>query len=192
MGLITKQQLSNVTNYRKVNFSKGLGAPAILNESFDLNKTYDIFLSHSYIDKEEVASLKIYLETFSLSVYIDWIDDYQLNRNSVTKETARRIKERMKNCKSLLYAFSENTILSKWMPWELGYFDGFKGRVAVLPISNSTTDNFKGTEYVGLYPYITHNKISGTEKEALWVRENTNNYIIMEQWLNGQNPFNRK
>lgn len=192
MGLITKQQLSNVTNYRKVNFSKGLGAPAILNESFDLNKTYDIFLSHSYIDKEEVASLKIYLETFSLSVYIDWIDDYQLNRNSVTKETAKRIKERMKNCKSLLYAFSENTILSKWMPWELGYFDGFKGRVAVLPISNSTTDNFKGTEYVGLYPYITHNKISGTEKEALWVRENTNNYIIMEQWLNVQNPFNRK
>jgi len=191
MGLITKQQLSKVTDHRKVHFSSGLGAVALLNESFNINKSYDIFLSHSYLDKEEIASLKIFLESFKLSVYVDWIDDHQLNRENVTKETAVRIRERMKNCKSLIYAFSENSINSKWMPWELGYFDGLKTRVAVLPISNSITDNFRGTEYVGMYPYITHNKISGSLDEALWIRENTNKYVIIDSWLKGQNPINR-
>lgn len=193
MSLITKELLNRVTNYRKVNLSKskGLGAPAILNESFNIKKEYDVFLSHSYLDKEQIASLKIYLEDFGLSVYIDWIDDYQLDRGKVSKETAIRIRERMKNCKSLIYAFSKNSSLSKWMPWELGYFDGIKGKVAVLPITENETDSFVGTEYLGIYPYVTQNKIAGSEDYALWIRENINKYVIIESWLQGFNPISR-
>lgn len=191
MSLITKRLLNNVTNYRRVNLNKGLGAPSILNESFNFRKEYDIFLSHSYLDKEQIASLKIYLEDFGFSVYVDWIDDYQLNRGNVTKETAIRIRERMKKCKSLIYAFSKNSNLSKWMPWELGYFDGIKGRVAVLPIVENETDNFSGMEYLSLYPYVTQNKIANTEKYALWIRENINKYVIIDSWLKGVNPTMR-
>ncbi|PKQ46073.1 TIR domain-containing protein [Confluentibacter flavum] len=191
MSLITKDLLSRVTNYRKVNFSKELDTPEILNESFSINKKYDIFLSHSYLDKDEIASLKIYLEDFGFSVYIDWIEDYQLNRNSVTKETAKIIKYRMQNCKSLVYAFSRNSSLSKWMPWELGYFDGYKGLVAVLPISDYESDNFSGSEYLGIYPYITQNKIEGTDNYKLWIRENLNKYVMMDYWLTGTDPILR-
>tara|TARA_R110002050_G_scaffold293609_2_gene450209 strand:+ start:261 stop:839 length:579 start_codon:yes stop_codon:yes gene_type:complete len=191
MSLITKDLLSRVTRHREVNFSKGLGAPQILNESFNIDKEYDIFLSHSYLDKEEIASLKIYLEDFGFTVYVDWIDDYQLNHNSVTKETAERIRYRMQNCKSLVYAFSRNSSLSKWMPWELGYFDGIKGRVAVLPISDNESDSFNGTEYLGIYPYITQNNIANTDNIKLWIRESLNKYVMMDYWLKGTDPILR-
>lgn len=40
------------------------------------------------------------------------------------------------------------------MPWELGYFDGFRSAVAILPIAATDQSSFAGQEYLGLYPYI--------------------------------------
>ena len=192
MSLITEGFLRGLTHERKVSFSKGLSAPEVLNESFNINKTYDIFLSHSYIDKEKIASVKYYLELLGLSVYIDWIDDKQLARNSVTKETAKRIKTRMKKCKSLIYVFSNNSDSSKWMPWELGYFDGIKGRIAVLPITMFSNNNaYNGTEYLGLYPYVTIDQIEGRDLETLWIRESESKYIDIGNWLKGKEPILR-
>lgn len=188
MGLITKASLSRITNYRNLNLSKGLGTTKVLSEAFNVNKVYDIFLSHSYMDKDDIASLKILLEDFGLSVYIDWIEDAELNRNKVTKKTAETIKFRMKSCKSLVYAFSENSNLSKWMPWELGYFDGIKGRVTILPISNNVSNTFNGVEYLGIYPYVTRAKMISSGKETLWINESQNKYVVMSTWLTGSDP----
>lgn len=41
------------------------------------------------------------------------------------------------------------------MPWELGFFDGTKGRVALLPVVQVDVNSYHGSEYLGLYPYIT-------------------------------------
>jgi hypothetical protein len=61
----------------------------------------------------------------------------------------------MRNSQSLIFATSSASSQSKWMPWELGYFDGFKpGYVAILPLVPSTYSDFKGQEYLGLYPYV--------------------------------------
>ena len=61
----------------------------------------------------------------------------------------------MRRSQSLIYATSTASSHSKWMPWELGYFDGFRpGFVAILPLVQSTGDDFAGQEYLGLYPYI--------------------------------------
>lgn len=193
MSLISEEFLRGLTRERQVNLSKGLSAPEVLNESFNINKTYDIFLSHSYIDKEKIASVKYYLELLGLSVYIDWIDDKQLVRNRVTKETANRIKTRMKKCKSLVYVFSDNSNLSKWMPWELGCFDGIKGRIAVLPIAKFSDNNtYNGTEYLGLYPYISKDLIVSTNNETLWINESLTKYVDIGSWLKGKNPTERK
>jgi hypothetical protein len=41
------------------------------------------------------------------------------------------------------------------MPWELGYFDGFRpDHVAVLPVTATASANFVGQEYLRLYPYF--------------------------------------
>lgn len=148
-------------------------------------KTYDIFLSHSTGDSEQVWGLKLELEDLGYSVYIDWIDDPQLDRSRVTKDTADTLRERMKSCKSLFYAYSVNAAESKWMPWELGYFDGLKQKAAVLPIranSFGNNDDYKGSEYVGLYYYISKD----TDKQGetkLWVHEEKNKYILYDLWL---------
>lgn len=49
-------------------------------------------------------------------------------------------------------------IESKWCNWELGYGDTKKydsNSIAIFPIK-PTNDNFKGTEYIDLYPHITY------------------------------------
>ena len=84
-----------------------------------------------------------------------WVEDAQLDRRAVTKETAAVLRQRMRQSKSLLYLASDNSSSSKWMPWELGYFDGFKpDGVAIMPVLDSATDAFKGQEYLGLYPIV--------------------------------------
>lgn len=159
--------------------------------SSNKSKTYDIFLSHSTKDKELVAGTKLILEDLGFSVYIDWIEDPQMNRGNVTKETAELLQKRMQNCKSLFYAFSTNSNESRWMPWECGYFDGIKnGKVAVLPISNVERKSFKGTEYLGLYYYITIQP-SKAGSVRIYVRESEDVYTVYESWMNNEKPYKR-
>jgi hypothetical protein len=55
----------------------------------------------------------------------------------------------------MLYATSKASSNSKWMPWELGYFDGLKSdKIRILPIVESSNDDFRGVEYLGLYPAV--------------------------------------
>ncbi|WP_080236657.1 toll/interleukin-1 receptor domain-containing protein [Spirosoma rigui] len=206
MSLFTAQQLTERARLeiRRVDNSYGQDfqkrSKTILAESRNsqsstnnLKKEFDIFLSHSSDDAEQVLGLKLIIEDLGHSVYIDWIDDPQLDRKKVDKATAKLLKHRMGKSKCLFYAFSENSNQSKWMPWELGYFDALKNKVAILPISQTAKPEFKGTEYLGLYYYIDIAPVSSTGKNALWVRESQDTYIIFNSWLNKENaePFKR-
>lgn len=122
---------------------------------------YDVFLSHSMSDAQIVLGVKTILENqYGLKVYVDWIEDKQLNRELVTAATAELLRKRMKQSGSLFYLTTENSSKSKWMPWELGYFDGLKpNKVAILPVLKSRYDDFKGQEYLGLYPVASKDTI---------------------------------
>jgi hypothetical protein len=121
-----------------------------------LRTKFDVFLSHSMDDAQYVLGLKTMLEREGLSVYVDWIDDADLDRNKVTRATASRLRERMGRSNDLFYAWSPTSRESRWMPWELGWFDGHNpGHVYILPLVQSSDDEFKGQEYLGLYP-VTH------------------------------------
>lgn len=111
--------------------------------TFDPEKTYDVFLSHSSRDKPLVLGVKSRLEDDGLSVYIDWIDDADLDRAAVTPENAKRLRRRMKQCLSLLYIATDNASRSKWMPWEVGFYDGLgKGeRIGILPVWTAPQKN---------------------------------------------------
>lgn len=114
---------------------------------------FDVFLSHSLADAEVILGVKEILEREQLTVYVDWIADPQADRSAVTPATADLLRNRMKHCRFLLYASSNASPDSKWMPWELGYFDGLRpGKVGILPIVESSLDSFRGQEYLGLYP----------------------------------------
>ena len=134
----------------------GLTASAAQSELSRFSKAavsnFDVFLSHSVHDAVLIFGLKRVLEAEGLSVYVDWIEDTQLDRAMVNATTAAHLRERMRRCRSLVYATSRNASTSRWMPWELGFFDGTQGsdRVAICPIETGTGD-YVGQEYLGLY-----------------------------------------
>lgn len=185
MSIYTSSYLINLSQTKT--FSRN---QHIINESAKKHESFDIFLSHSYLDKEIVEGLYIELRNFGYTVYVDWIIDPHLDRNSVTKETATTIRNRMKSSRSLLLAVSENASMSKWMPWELGYVDANTNRCAVLPVSTSLNapESFKGIEYLSLYPFIK--KVSSVGfKDALYVIEEAYKYVEFIDWFkDGKQP----
>jgi len=88
--------------------------------------TFQVFLSHAYEDAEVIAGIKVLIEQEGLSVYVDWIEDPQADRSRVTSRTADLLRQRMNHCQFLLFATSKASPDSRWMPWELGYFDGMR------------------------------------------------------------------
>ena len=130
-----------------------LTASAARSELSTLSKSatgsFDVFLSHSYLDAVAVLGLKRLLEDEGLTVYVDWIEDKDLDRSRVSASTAARLRNRARSCTSLVYATSRNASKSRWMPWELGYFDGVHGpeRVSICPIENGASGASIGEEY---------------------------------------------
>lgn len=155
---------------------------------FDSAIKYDLFISHSFQDKELVAGLVYLFREAGYTVYIDWLNDSKLNRINVTPDTAKIIKNRIEGSKGTAYISTSNSTSSKWCPWELGVSDGFNGKVCILPIMNSST--FKGQEYLGLYPYLDY-ETTQTGKYDFWVTDQNNakKYVSLRAWLNGKELY---
>ncbi|WP_394553110.1 hypothetical protein ACDF64_01955 [Agromyces sp. MMS24-JH15] len=131
---------------------------------------FDIFLSHSFHDAELILGVRDILQRTGKRVYVDWIDDPLMDRSHVTKATAERLRARMDQCSAMVYAATRAASTSKWMPWELGYFDGQKGReaIAIMPLLEVSGQSV-GQEYIGVYPTIER---SSTGAPELTQREN--------------------
>lgn len=141
--------------------SSNISMESYFNESIkqqNKQNNFDIFLSHSSKDKTLILGIKKFIEESGYSVYIDWVDDPQLDRANVNLLTADVLRTRMKQSNFLVYVDSNNSITSKWMPWELGYFDGYKpNKIGILPIRQNTEDSYTGQEYLELYPKLEKN-----------------------------------
>ena len=179
MAIYTSNYLKDLSQRKTALFSK-----QILNESKKIHTSFDIFLSHSFLDKDVVEGLYIELKNLGYTVYVDWIIDPELNRNNVTKGTATLVRNRLKSSTTLLLAVSVNSAISKWVPWELGLVDGSTQKCAIIPVSKSAPapNSYIGMEYLTLYPFIK--KVSTTKsRERLFVIEAPLKYIIFDEWL---------
>ena len=198
--ILSKSFLTQQAEKRNIS-EYGAKGKQILHENIELStkydsvsntkkREYDIFLSHSSLDKKLVLTLVDLFNEAGYSVYVDWIEDTQLDRSNVNKDTAQTLRGRMNHSKGLAYVATSNSTNSKWCPWELGYFDGKKNsRCCILPIMESNT--FQGQEYLGLYPYIRYSKVIGKNKYDFWVyNQGTDEYVILKKWLAGSNPYN--
>jgi TIR domain len=155
--------------------------------------SFDIFLSHSFLDKDEVEGLYLELTRMGFTVYVDWIIDPNLDRDNVTKESATIVRNRLRSSKTLLFAISASASVSKWIPWELGYVDGHTQQCAIIPVSreDNSPNIYKGKEYLSLYPFISK-EFSSKQIEKLWVNESVSSYITLEQWFKGEMPYERR
>ena len=149
---------------------------------FDAAEQYDLFISHSFKDKDLVVGLKHLFKKAGYKVYIDWIDDAQLDRNRVNEYTASTIKNRMKSCKALTYVSTENTPSSQWCPWELGLGDGMLNKVCILPVMKG---DYKGQEYLSLYPYLRYAEYADKAVYDFWLYDQNDQkkYILLKTWI---------
>lgn len=115
---------------------------------------FDIFLSFSSVDARQVLGIYYLLTSRKYVAYLDRIIDPYLSPANVTRATAEVLRRRMAQSKSLFVATSQNTPQSAWVPWELGFSDGWRGKAAVLPIVAGPQQSFAGRSYFELYPVV--------------------------------------
>jgi hypothetical protein len=134
---------------------------------------YDFFLSHSHEDALAISGVKAMLEAERWTVYVYWAEGDATAR--VDAATAQILRTRMNNCKAFIYASSDASPTSRWMPWELGYFDGRKpGRIAIMPLRSSASARFQGQEYLKLYPNVEEINWSDRPRSlGIFVGDNT-------------------
>jgi hypothetical protein len=116
---------------------------------------YDVFLSQTIHDREIVFGVyTILTEDLGLTVFCDWVESPQTDRSAITPENARYVRDRMERSDTLLFVDSDSADQSKWMCWEIGWFDGAKGKVGVLPVVKTSSSPYRGREFLGLYPRV--------------------------------------
>ena len=157
------------------------------------DQKFDIFLSHSSGETQEVLlGVKALLEDNGFSVYIDKYSDPQLSPENATQKTATILRDRMRNSNSLLYLYSQHSKRSRWMPWELGFFDGLKGAVGVLPVTQNQEETFKGEEYLNLYPYVDVATAANSSDRRLWINAAADTYALLDRWVAGTEKIRKR
>ena len=112
-----------------------------------------VFLSHSHKDKKLAVGFKNLLAQCGINVYIDWQDSTL--PDTPNKETAKRIKEKIKILNLFILLATNYALSSRWCPWEIGIADISKGYdlILIVPIVDDS-EEFKGNEYLQLYKRI--------------------------------------
>lgn len=151
--------------------------------------SFDVFLSHSTAEPEQaLLGIKGYLEDLGLKVYVDKYSDPHLSPDSVTKDTAEVLRRRLRQSQALLYVYSRHSSKSRWMPWELGFFDGYNGKIGIVPVTVDQEEAFKGEEYLNLYPYV--DRVSDKQgQQRLWINRTAREYAPLAGWIKGSHAI---
>lgn len=148
------------SHYRIANLNESRRQTKLFSEggTVTLFKT-TVFISHKHDDLTELQDIIGFLQNkYNVQVYIDSRDPSMPATTS--GETAKRIKDIIKRSDRFILLATEGAIESKWCNWELGYGDAqkYKNRIAIFPIKPKDTydHNYKGNEYMQIYPYIAY------------------------------------
>lgn len=145
MAYFTEQQLENyASSYQMENV-----AESVL-KSASVATSKRVFLSHSHKDKKLAKGLRNWLAGFGINLYIDWEDASM--PHPTNRETADRLKIRIKASHFVIVLMTENAALSRWVPWEIGIADNsmMPHHIWVVPVRDKS-GQFHGSEYLQLY-----------------------------------------
>ena len=110
------------------------------------------FLSHSHKDLRLAKSLQAFLQDEGWAIYIDWEDTSM--SDFPTRETAEKIRAKVRDLDWFLFLGTQNSMRSRWCPWEVGYADGVKPIDNILIIATTDSTGTYGSEYLQLYRHI--------------------------------------
>lgn len=165
MAILTKTRLTALTEGK-------LGTKMFseaLNESKRETRTaatVTVFLSHSHddLEKGDLEKVIVLLRKAGVRVYIDSFDSSLPPFTSA--ETAKKIKEQIKQNRKFILVATNKAINSKWCNWELGFGDTHKyiEHIALVPIADNST-SWNGAEYLRIYP-----RIEESERNAEYIK----------------------
>ena len=78
------------------------------------------------------------------------------------------------------------------MPWELGFFDGLKGKVGVIPVTRDQEEDFKGEEYLNLYPYVDVAQLDNSVNRILWINRDSTAYAPLNEWTRDEEEISSR
>jgi hypothetical protein len=174
---ISKAQLSSYERGFSI-ANEAIGArQQLASASYSFQADVTLFLSHSHKDKALIQPALAFLRSHGAKIYVDWMDDGM--PDTVSGETAKKLKERIKQQKKFLVLVTENSKDSRWVPWELGFADSTKGmdHIAAFPVSDSTGD-FQHNEYLQIYPRIEYY----SSRWIVWTSDPPR-LVYIEDWL---------
>lgn len=199
-------------NTRLRSFKKQMGEdvffPEWLEFDHELKKTQDkfidqirnsvksnnyIFISHKHSDLTNTLDIICFLSMkYHIGAYVDCFDYRQPLKTSIA--TAIRIKEVIQQSHRFLFMATNGAIASKWCNWELGYGDSLMHsrkhkHLAFWALQNTAIKqgNFKGNEYMEMYPFIVY-RLNSSDSDSngysVRIRENGyDTYIPLDEWL---------
>lgn len=87
----------------------------------------DVFISHKQQDQLRCDTLRQMIEAWGFSCYADFADPANAKATDA-EDLAIGIREKLRVSRCLIYAYSSQSQQSKWMPWEIGFYDGRWGK----------------------------------------------------------------
>jgi hypothetical protein len=110
------------------------------------------FLCHSHKDARLAKAVQGFMAEQGWDVYIDWDDPTMPERPN--RVTAAKIQERIQSLDWFLFLATQNSMSSRWCPWEIGYADGTKPTDSILIIPTRDHRTSYGSEYLDLYRHF--------------------------------------
>lgn len=107
------------------------------------------FLCHSHRDRTFVEGLIQVFKEEGVHLYVDWMDSEM--PETTNGETAKLIKNKIKEADMFLFLATPNSLASRWCPWEIGYADGVKLHERILVIPTTEHGQNYGNEYIDIY-----------------------------------------
>jgi antiphage defense system Thoeris ThsB-like protein len=135
----------------------GLPKDQLLKAAKQKRTTNIVFLSHSSRDDNLIPGLIAFFKAYNADIYTDDFDSSLPNPPSTA--TAAKLKSEIQTLPRLVVLATKNTYTSRWIPWELGLADGFRGIPpnAILPSTlEGEEPPWLKTEYFNLYPKIVN------------------------------------
>ena len=139
---------------------------------------FEVFVSHSSADNDFIRKVLLFLKYAKGGVngYVDWQDSKL--QHPTDAQTAKRLKDRIRNSRKMIYVVTNDSLKSVWCSWELGFADRDKGvdNVAILAVKPNN-GRWKHNEYLQQYPWISY------ENNLFHVVKPNGEIILLHEWL---------
>jgi len=119
----------------------------ISNDNIQNKKVFDVFISHSLINKDIVNKVIKSLNNQNLNAYCDWLSDNDfLKRKLVSDYTKMVLKKRLEQSKSLLLLKSNESLNSEWVSFELDYFKSLEKPIYYIGLDDCKNNRLNSYE----------------------------------------------